>query len=166
MSRVDVRFLKWPDRLHWHFAGERIADDHHGTWIGGRAGGTARRGNEAPKTMRHDWVKLIVPGAWWTAIWNASGDCYVDVITPPRWTGDVVSMIDLDLDVYRHPDGRVEVMDEDEFEEHRHTLGYPDQVVDMARATTARLVLAVEAGEEPFGTAGPARLADWRAEPA
>ncbi len=163
VSRVDIRFLKWPDTLHWHFSGERIVDDEHGLWVGGRVGESARRGKESPKTFRHDWVKVLVDGAWWTAIWNTSGDCYVDIVTPPRWSGDVVSMIDLDLDVYRHPGGRVEVMDEDEFEEHRHTLGYPDQVVDLARTTTAQVVLAIERSDEPWGSVGPARLAEWRA---
>ncbi len=158
---VRIRFLKWPDTLHWHFSGERITADGHGVWMGGRVGETARRGAEAPIVFRHDWVKVIVPGAWWSAIWNASGVCYVDIVTPPRWNGDVVSMIDLDLDVYRHPDGRVEVMDEDEFDEHRMTLGYPQQVVDMTRTTTAQVVLAIERGDEPFATVGPGRLSEW-----
>ena len=60
-------------------------------------------------------------------------------------------MVDIDLDVVRWSDGRVEVLDEDEFEEHRQLFEYPPRLVATARATTARLALALEAGHEPFG---------------
>jgi hypothetical protein len=41
----------------------------------------------------------------------------------PTWTRNAVSMIDLDFDVLRHRDGTVELLDEDEFDDHRVTYG-------------------------------------------
>ena len=46
-------------------------------------------------------------------------------------------MIDLDLDVVRFRDGRVEVLDEDEFGQHQATLGYPPHMINQP-ATTAQ----------------------------
>ena len=53
--------------------------------------------------------------------------------TPAVWHGeDLVRAVDLDLDVIRGTTGRVWVDDEDEFAEHRVSLGYPDEVIEQA----------------------------------
>jgi hypothetical protein len=58
--------------------------------------------------------------------------------------------IDIDLDVVRLVDGTIMVLDEDEFDDHRVSLNYPDWLVDQARATTASVAVAIEAGTPPF----------------
>jgi len=155
-GRVHVDFRKWPDRKHWQFAMERLGGDEHGTWLWAPPGWVARRGDDPPKVSRALNVKLITPDAWWTAIWNDRSpevELYVDIATPAEWSGDIVTMIDLDLDIVRRRDGSVEVLDEDEFADHQLRYGYPDHIVDRARTTTAQVFLDVEAGRGPFGDA-------------
>lgn len=142
----------------------RLGEDVHGIWLGARAGTFVQRGDEPPIAMERDFVQLIPRDRWWTAIFNGPGHhipIYIDITTVPQWVRpDLVEMVDLDLDVVRRQDGRVYVDDEDEFEEHRLSLGYDERTVDTARGTAARLVLAVEAAQPPFdGTA-----AAWLAE--
>ena len=151
------------DLPHWQFPTRYIGSDEHGTWLGVRAGDSARKGDEPPVTFRSDSVFLVPDDSWWTSIWNSAGDVagYVDITMPAVWAAGAVTMVDLDLDVAMWRDGRVEVLDEDEFEEHRSLLGYPPHVAAGARAATAEVVLAIEAGREPFRTAGPGRLAAW-----
>lgn len=163
MATVDVQFFKYPDTPHWRYSMTRFAEDEHGTWLGARAGVSARRGLEAPITFNHDFVKLVGPDAWATPLWNAGGRIavYVDIVAPARWDGDRVSIIDLDLDVVQLPDGTVYLDDEDEFLEHRQALGYPPRLVDGARAAAARQLIAVQRGDEPYGRVGPRRLAEW-----
>ena len=139
----------------------RIGEDRHGAWLWAAAGTVLRRGSDKTIRVEEGFVKVITPGRWWTAVWNVGpgfGDrsiqIYVDVITPAVWEGDTVRMVDLDLDVIRRRDGTVEVDDEDEFDEHRVLFGYPEHVVDKARTETARLALAMERREEPFGSVG------------
>jgi protein associated with RNAse G/E len=121
-----------------------------------------QRGGEPPKQHPYGFVTLIPPRVWWTAIWNdgAAGryEIYADVGTPPEWDGDVVRVVDLDLDVVRYRSGEVAVLDEDEFRVHREAFGYPARVVDTARTTAAALATALEGRREPFGTAGPTWL--------
>ena len=119
------------------------------------ASASARHPATSPPRSEQD------PASWWTAIWNEgpwsdgrSIHTYVDVITPAEWEGDTARMIDLDLDVVRRHSGTVEVDDQDEFDEHRITMAYPDHIVDKARTETARLAIAVESGLEPFGSVG------------
>lgn len=163
VNTVDVCFLKWPDAPHWRYSMTRFAEDEYGAWLGARAGVAAQRGLEPPITFGHDFVKLVSDGSWATPLWNAGGRIavYVDIVAPPRWDGDRVTIIDLDLDVVRLRDGTTYVDDEDEFLEHQRLLGYPPRMVDGARAAAARQLLAVERGDEPYGSIGPQRLAEW-----
>jgi protein associated with RNAse G/E len=59
-------------------------------------------------------------------------------------------MIDLDLDVGLGVDGSVVIEDEDEFEVHQIKYGYTDEMIQGAVAETAKIVKALEAGQEPF----------------
>ena len=158
---MHVRFSKWDGRDHWAFDMQRLGEDEHGVWLWAPAGTELRRGSESPTYAQHAFVKVIAVGQWWTGIWNdglqtedRSIRTYVDVITPAVWDGDTVRMVDLDLDVVHRSDGSVEVDDEDEFEEHKTVFGYPEHIIDRARAEAAQLVLAVERGKEPFGAVG------------
>ena len=87
-------------------------------------------------------------------MWNATGDIelYVDIATPATWPSpDHVTMIDLDLDVFRRRDGSVALDDEDEFLEHQIAYGYPEDVVFHARQSADYLMDAVRERREPFG---------------
>ena len=82
-----------------------------------------------------------------------TSEVYCDVATPARWEGDTVHIVDLDLDVSRRRDtGLVELRDEDEFDEHRVQFGYPDYLVDEARAAASKLMGALADGSEPFAS--------------
>lgn len=158
---VKVRFSKWDGTPHWAFDMERLGEDEHGIWLWAAAGTELRRGSEPSIPAKHGFVKVVTSGQWWTSLWNEGPwpdgrwiHTYVDVITPAIWDGDTVRMVDLDLDVVRRSDGSVEVDDEDEFDEHRIAMAYPDHIVDKARTETARLAVAVERGMEPFGRVG------------
>jgi protein associated with RNAse G/E len=120
-----------------------------------------QRGYEPVKRSKGLDIKLIPENKWWTAIWgwDQPHDLYVDIITPPQWNGSTVTMVDIDLDIVRWGDGRVEVLDEDEFSEHRAKFDYPDRLVDTARSTTASLAVTVEARHEPFGETGETWMA-------
>ncbi|MBO0833649.1 MAG: DUF402 domain-containing protein [Actinobacteria bacterium] len=145
-----------------------LGSDAHGVWLGVAAGTTARRGIEPPVTWERSCVKLLPAGElWWTADFYAEPgepDIYCDIATPPRWVhpGEV-TMVDLDLDVLRHADGPVLLVDEDEFAEHQVRYGYPADVIREAEGAARSLQNAIGSAQEPFGSAylgWLARLAD------
>ena len=70
-------------------------------------------------------------------------------------------MVDLDLDVVLRVNGELLIDDEDEFEEHRQSLGYPAEIVTLAQSTTAGVFAAITAGDEPFHSLGQAWLAGY-----
>ena len=135
-----------------------LGEDEHGVWAGLRPGGLMTKGGAPPVTLPCAHAVLFPRDDWWTAWFNGSPHealIYCDVTTVPTWPAPhTVTMVDLDLDVVRYRvDGSVEIVDEDEFEDHRVRLAYPPKVVVAATATAQQLRRAVTAGSEPFGTA-------------
>jgi protein associated with RNAse G/E len=65
---------------------------------------------------------------------------YCNVTTPALYDGENVRYVDLDLDVRVHADGRIELLDEDEFVENSQRMGYPPEVIDQARRAADELV--------------------------
>jgi hypothetical protein len=158
---VAIDFRKWPDRRHWQFTMHRLGEDEHGLWLWAPPGMTYQRGDEPPKRSQSVFIKVITIDEWWSAVWNDGAlahEIYVDVATPPKWNGDRVTMIDLDLDVIRHRDGRVTVEDEDEFLAHQVEYEYPPHLIDRARTATAQIAVAVARRDPPFDDTGEAWL--------
>jgi protein associated with RNAse G/E len=167
---VQVRYGKWGGGRHYEFSMSWLAEDEHGVWLGAPAGTTIRRpGAEFPAST--EWVTCFARTAGWTASFYPREQhdiaAYVDITTPPSWSRDegrglaVVSMVDLDLDVVLLVNGELMIDDEDEFDEHRHSLRYPVEIVTLAKSTTAAVFDAIASGAEPFRSVGHTWLAAY-----
>ncbi|MFC3743091.1 DUF402 domain-containing protein [Paractinoplanes deccanensis] len=155
---VDVVLNKYGGTLHRRITMRRLGEDEHGTWLGAPAGTMVHSGAGRHFATACATVRLVPIDQWWTAIFFAepnTWDVYCDITTPARWPApDVVTMVDLDLDLQRTRDGgRADLLDEDEFETNRTAYGYPADVVAGARSAVQRLTAALTSGAEPFGTA-------------
>jgi hypothetical protein len=167
---VQVRYGKWGGGRHYEFAMSRLGEDEHGVWLGAPGGTTFRRPGYA-FTASVERVCCFAQDAGWTAAFLPRDRhdiaTYVDITTVPVWTrdgaSDVVSMIDLDLDVVLGVDGSLLIDDEDEFEEHQVSLAYPAEIVALARSTTTAVFDAITAGDEPFHSIGQSWLAGYAA---
>jgi protein associated with RNAse G/E len=157
VDSVDLVLRKFDGRRHREVTGRLLGEDRYGTWIGTPRGTPVRfhYGLRRREVTRTGSVRLLPADGWWMAMFPAAPhrlEVYCDVIAPYRWTGPAeITVVDLDIDLLRYrADGRVEVEDEDEFEEHRVAYGYPSEVVDGALAGAASLRAALTADEEPF----------------
>jgi protein associated with RNAse G/E len=154
---VRVQYRKYDGRQHRDYPALRLAEDGHGTWLGVHAG-TQSVYHGRPSVEAIPFVVLVPQGTWWTAMFNPrprSSEVYCDITSPARWVGDdEVHLVDLDLDVVRRrATGRVELLDEDEFAEHREAFGYPEELVTQAYAAAHWLRQALADGREPFVSA-------------
>jgi uncharacterized protein len=150
-------YTKYDGRLHWHQTMLYLGEDQHGVWLGAPAGSTIRRGSEPPIVLEQPSAELIPAGQWWTATFNgapAKTEIYCDISTPPDWpSANEVTMVDLDLDVLRlRADGRVLIVDEDEFAVHKVRYDYPADVITQAEQAAAWLHEAISSGAEPFAS--------------
>ena len=152
MHSVRVVYRKYDGKLHWHQWLQYLGEDEHGVWLGAPPNSVSQRGDEPQVTHPQAHVMLLPRDSWWTAIFNdepRATEIYCDITSPLEFTDELVSMIDLDLDVVRRRDGTIYVDDEDEFAEHQVKYGYPAEVIASARAACDWLVDAV-ATDEPF----------------
>jgi protein associated with RNAse G/E len=155
MELVRTLFCKYDGRPHRQVDSIRLGEDEHGLWVGSLPGGLGRRGDGRWVSIDHARVRVFPRNAWWSALFNDEPhetEVYCDVITPAEIHDDTVTTVDLDLDVRRYRDGRVRVLDEDEFEAHRVKYRYPDHVVDTARLT-CEWIAAHIGTSEPFTSA-------------
>jgi len=78
---------------------------------------------------------------------------YCNINVPPTFDGDVLSYIDLDIDVLVQPDFSYQVLDLEEFENHSRVYSYPDDVRKNAYKAVEELIRLIEAREFPFRAA-------------
>jgi uncharacterized protein len=157
---VRVEFSKWGGARHWHFDVESLGTDRHGTWFCGGPGLVLQRGEEEPILKEDGFVLLVPVEGDWIASWNSLDDVavYVDVTDTPVLSASSLRAVDLDLDVIALRDGRVEVVDRDEFDAHQVALGYPPEVVARAEATALELEALMKTTGAPFDGTGEAWL--------
>jgi uncharacterized protein len=175
---VAGRFTKWGGGPHWEWAGIYVGADEYGHWWYAPPGTRCvRPGMDFLEAV--GWVSLAPhTGAYAAGFYPEPKNVrvYVDMTTQPRWQrrtpgsqlGDgpdgpdgldwEVTMVDLDLDVVLTREGHLFVDDEDEFEQHRLELGYPEDVVALAEHWRDVVFSAVASGAEPFGSVGH----EWR----
>ena len=159
---VRLIMTKWGGRPHWEFAGVLLGADEHGQWVGFPAG--TRHQRPGAEFVSEVPSVTLVPseGAFLATFYTTPGiwiHTYVDMTTVPEWDGAVLRAVDLDLDVIRGATGRIWVDDEDEFAEHRTSLGYPAEIVALALSTCQRIHDAVRESAPPFDGAADAWLA-------
>jgi hypothetical protein len=146
---VRVEKRKYPRQTHLSWEAIELEVDEHGTWF------------LAPKGVGNSHsasgVQLLPAGRWWVAWWWADANrwwCAADVATPPCKSHDAWSYDDLEIDVWGDEGGFRGVADEEEFEQVRSALPYPDEIAKSALASRDEIVTLMNDRAEPFGTLG------------
>lgn len=77
---------------------------------------------------------------------------YCNVATPPTFEDGILDYIDLDIDVLADANLNYEVLDLDEFEERRVTLGYTPEIIERSKRSLDELIRLLETRQFPFDT--------------
>ena len=75
---------------------------------------------------------------------------YCNINLPPRLAGDVLSYVDLDIDVLVQPDFSYRVLDIEDFERHAQIYQYPDDVKVETHRALNELIELIETRGFPF----------------
>ena len=148
---VDFRFRKWDGSPHWVHPSLVLGEDDCGLWVGQRHGWVSRRPGAEFSPERAS-VTVLPPGdpAWVATFFppiRERVEVYVDIVA--ELDAVALTAIDMDLDVVRRGT-RVWIDDEDEFEEHRIQMRYPEELVARCRAAAAEVVELITAQAPPF----------------
>jgi protein associated with RNAse G/E len=144
---------KYGGHPHYRGAVHLLGDDEHGSWLWRPAGHTVFRGVEARFVTNEPALIVVAPDAWWSPSWypgHAKVDLYVNIDTPAVWDDERIVCVDLDLDVIRFTDGRVEIVDQDEFDENQVRYGYPADLIAAAEHAAAAAFDLVQRNVAPF----------------
>lgn len=76
---------------------------------------------------------------------------YCNVNVPPVLQNDVLSYIDLDMDVLVAPDFSYSILDEDEFAANAARFNYPREVIHKSWSALEELISLIEGRAFPFG---------------
>ncbi|MCM3903690.1 MAG: DUF402 domain-containing protein [Pyrinomonadaceae bacterium] len=125
------------------------------------------------KEINHELLGTITSGTtsieyYWLDRWynifrfaKPSGELrsyYCNVNVPPTFDGQVLSYVDLDIDILVEPDLSYRVVDLEDFEQNADRFGYSEDVQAKARQGLERLVELIEARAFPFSDAGLAGM--------
>lgn len=75
---------------------------------------------------------------------------YCNVNTPPEMRGDVLSYVDLEIDVLVQPDLSYQILDLDEFETNSRAHNYSPQIIARAQASLHEIIELIETRNFPF----------------
>ncbi len=75
---------------------------------------------------------------------------YCNIAMPPRFTGNTLDYVDLDIDVIVWPDGKTETLDEDDFIANASAFSYPTDVRTNALSSLAELNNVIVSRKFPF----------------
>ncbi|UHA74884.1 DUF402 domain-containing protein [Paenibacillus sp. 481] len=98
-------------------------------------------------------VTFFVPQQWFNvvALIEESGiRYYCNIASPPYSSANTVTYIDYDLDVIRHADGHVQIVDRDEYEHNRIVYHYPLLVEQKVTRGLETLLERIRNEESPF----------------
>lgn len=115
--------------------------------------------------VQHDLLGTIAEGTqslefYWLDRWynifcfrNEAGalrNYYCNINQPPAFDGDVLSYVDLDIDVLVNPDLSYQVVDLEEFDQNAVRYKYPRKLQEQAHAALAELTGLIKTGAFPF----------------
>ena len=75
---------------------------------------------------------------------------YCNISMPPKFDGSTLDYVDLDIDLIVWPDGRVEILDEDEFAVNSAKYEYPAALRENAMAALGEVRRLIQQAEFPF----------------
>ena len=109
-------------------------------------------GTVAPQTLSIEYYWL---DRWYNVFrfvepWGELRNFYCNVNVPPVLQNDVLSYIDLDMDVLVEPDFSYSILDEDEFAANAARFNYPREVIDRSQAALDELIHMIEGRAFPF----------------
>ncbi|MDN5813865.1 MAG: YgaC family protein [Micrococcaceae bacterium] len=159
-DQVIARAWKYDGWPHWVVPGRYLGADEYGHWVIQPAGSLVARPGAA-FAAESDVICLFPHDADWVATFYDDSHpghfrLYIDVSRNLGWralkpSGWEFNSIDMDLDVVRSTSRGIYLDDEDEFEDHALSMGYPQELAQRMRDAARELLEAVEARQEPFG---------------
>lgn len=153
-SRALLRAIKYDGTAHWIQPFSVVSDD--GTLlIASYKARTPIYTSRGEFRSPYDSLVYFWRDRWYNVFRLSRPGCplalwYCNITTPASYDGQHIGYVDLDLDVTVRPNGCIELLDEDEFDEHQVLYAYPDDVIAKARQAADDVMELARTNAYPF----------------
>lgn len=163
MSRINhvIKSFKYDGHLHrtwlenWLVPEEQLAPEHAaaGIYVCVNHNTMIQEASGKMWQSRIPGITFFLPGEWFNvvALIEQSGiRYYCNISSKPLMNGNVITYIDYDLDVVLYPNGKVAVLDHDEYKMNSKLYKYPGNIMDHVDQSLQGLLKRIEARQQPF----------------
>jgi protein associated with RNAse G/E len=162
LGERDIRLhsAKYDGALNYTWSAQVLHEDETGfVWFSPAETAFIRPTHTHPTP--YDWVGICWYDRWYAIDASlvpphAAGKAgtlhhyYCNIGAPGAWHGNTFRYVDLDLDLVVYPDGAQQLLDEDEFSDHRVRLGYPAEIIGAAEDAARDVATLARSGASPF----------------
>ncbi len=157
---VRISKLKWStatgqcaEAFTWSV--EVLGTDQHGTWLGAQRGNPVQQRDGRVEPQPHDVVWLVAEDAWHLPafVFTPETDLTIDVCTPPAFADGAWSFVDMELDLFRRPDGHAGIVDQGDWDTLVGSGLVSDVEIRNVEETARSLLTLVERRVEPYDRA-------------
>ncbi len=102
---------------------------------------------------REPAVCFFYPDKWFnviTMIRKSGIYYYCNLASPSLYDGEAIKNIDYDLDIKVYPDGRMDILDEDEYEAHSKKMKYSEELCSIVEHQMTLLIQDIKDKKGPF----------------
>lgn len=102
---------------------------------------------------REPAVCFYYPDRWYnviTMIRKSGIYYYCNLASPSLYDGEAIKNIDYDLDVKVFPDGKVDILDEDEYQQHASEMNYSKEICEIVEKAMQDLLEIIKEKKDPF----------------
>lgn len=151
---IHIQALKYGNRSHYEWDTTLLEKRETGLFVLAHKGRQLHHHTKGKVFTMENWAVEYFPfDEWFTAsaevVDGQIMQMYCNICQPPQMKEQLVSFIDLDIDlIFRNRTW--EVVDEDEFELHTQRFGYPPDLIERVRSEVERLQERIEQKGFPF----------------
>jgi len=150
-----MKAFKYDGRLHYEQPLQLVERfDNHIVLKGAKGRELIHYTRDAVYKFDESTYEYFFEDRWYTAalVFDDDGKVvyvYCNIALPCKISGDIVQFVDLDVDVIVRY-GKIEVIDVDEFEEHKILYGYDNELETRVFIAVDRVKDDIEKGNYPF----------------
>lgn len=152
-QQIQIESYKHEGSLHRVWEASTVLQTGSQSWIVGNDRVLVRESDGREWRTREPAICTFGKGQWFNTIGMLREDgvhYYCNIGSPYEWSKQKLHYIDYDLDVKVFPDRTYVILDQEEFEEHRKQMNYPDEVVKKVQDGLQELLSLVHQRKGPF----------------
>lgn len=152
-EKVYIQSFKHNGSLHRTWDKVAIIKDDNKKYIGINKATQVTESNNRTWIAREPALYFLYKEHWFNIIAMSRENgiyYYCNLASPSIFDGEAIKNIDYDLDIKFFPDGKVEILDEDEFEDHKKMMSYPSVIENKLREEINLLIELHKKGLTPF----------------